>query len=162
MTKKQTYTLLEGLHQEYYNINSKLPYLNCGGCGIFAEHLYGILVELGYKPTLVVITNSANGMDELIEGKIKWVNCDANIKHIVIAVNGVYMDSKVITQAVKGFGYSVCSETTDKLSIEVLKKWNRDLSMWNDTFNRNEEYLIVKRLHTAKNNIKKKKEELFA
>lgn len=146
--------LLKTLYNEYVNINSKLPTLNMGGCGLFAEHLYNVLVDLGFNPKLVIITNDPKEMEQLINNEIHHTECMTSIRHIVVKVDRYYIDSKLITSNVDMFGYGRNSRYTDKLSVDVLSEWNKDIERWNDAFDRNKEYLIIKRLNQAKNTIK--------
>lgn len=156
LSQKKT-ELLDTLHEMVKPINQRVPYINCGGCGIFAEHLYNALSQLKLKPKLVVLTNDRVMMIKRIKGKANFD--DANIKHIVIRVGEWYIDSKQMILSIEGFGYSG-SQFTDSLPIEVLTKWNKNYEQWNDTFDREKEYLILKKINEAKNKLLNNLEKL--
>lgn len=100
------------LYEEYKPINEKVKYINHGGCGIFAEHLYYTLIKLGLKPSLGVITRNVKGMRERI---IAWkthsgavaesvfvVNHGyACIDHIVVILEGKIIDSEGVYNSYK-------------------------------------------------------------
>lgn len=44
-------------------INSEIPHINCGGCGVFASLLYPFLQELGTKPIIRLVHRSETNTD---------------------------------------------------------------------------------------------------
>ena len=60
--------LIAWLFEQYQILNERIPYINEGGCGIFAEKLFNILTSLGLNPKLIVLTNNRIGMDKRIAG----------------------------------------------------------------------------------------------
>jgi hypothetical protein len=136
--KRIVYYLFEQYTQ---TITKKVRRINSGGCGIFAEYLYKVFIGLGLSPKLVVITNDVEQMNTRIEytktnGIDAWELRNSIIKHIMVYVGGKYIDCEGLYDCYKLVGYSKTDSITDLLSIEVLEIWNKDTTIWNETFNR--------------------------
>lgn len=140
--------LITWLFEQYQTINEKVGNINCGGCGIFAEKLFILLINLGLKPKLIVLTENKKGMDDRILNN----NYRAYITHIVIKLGNRYIDSlglyKTIDEIRLKHGYSIweCRIST-KLTLDKLKEWNKDAGIWNRKFDRNHIKTIEKKLN---------------
>jgi hypothetical protein len=129
--------------------NSKLidiPRLNAGGCGLVAEHLYRLLVKMGYKPEIIVLVRSYiyNDMETYIMG----INAKRNIKdikkaifynapafsHIIIKVNSFYMDGNGIYDSAKEVTDFEGEDALYGVDYDMLCAMNRS-PIWNNTFN---------------------------
>lgn len=136
--------VLAGLHLHYNKVNKKVKCLNKGGCGIFAVALYDILIELGYKPQIVVITNDREAMRcrvHRIDHK-KY----ASVQHMVVKVGKYYVDStgfntdccifaKPYVGRVDGYGKPIF-ELFAQMPIKVARQWNENPHQWNSRFRR--------------------------
>lgn len=145
--------LITWLFEQYQTINEKVPYINHGGCGIFAEKLYILLCSLNLKPKLIIITDNSLGMDERVKGAGYCTKHGyAFITHIVIKLNGKYIDSTGIyktTDAICDYHkYSFRErQVSTTLTLEKLKEWNADVMQWNRKFNRKHIKTIEKKLN---------------
>ena len=136
------------LVNNYQNINETVRNINRGGCGIFAEKLYNILLKFGNKPKLLVITTDAEGLKTRISGE---TSMGGALEHIVVQVGKYYYDSQGrYTNHLKIGTYG----KTDlvELPLDVLVKWNAQSWRWNDCFNRRS----IKTIETKLNNVYKK------
>ncbi len=124
-------------------ITPKVPNLNIGGCGVFAEHLYKLLISVGVKPKIVVITDNIAAMnDRILNNGDEW---GAIIKHIVLFINGKYIDSDGVYNSVKDIHHNKYGTLiTDKLTIEVLEKWNKG-DFWNECFDKKKYTPFIKK-----------------
>lgn len=145
------YLLVNSIFEEIKPINVKVRYIHCGGCGVFAEHLYDLFAKLGHKPKLVIITNSAKDMDKRVKGKA--YTSYPSLKHIIIKIDKYYVDNLGVYAKVENVPYfDGKSECCKSLTIDKLREWNGNASMWNDTFNRKHISTITKKI----NNVYKK------
>ena len=131
-------------------VNSKLidvPRLNAGGCGLVAEHLYRLLVKMGYKPEIIILVRDYiyNDMetyimdinakrDKLDIKKAVFQNAPA-FSHIIIKVDNHYIDSNGIytsPKKVKDFEGEAALYGAD---YDFLCAMNRS-PIWNYMFNR--------------------------
>lgn len=156
------------LYNEYKPINEKVKYINHGGCGIFAEHLYCTLIKLGLNPSLGVITRNAKGMMEriiawrshngVIAESIYEVNhgC-ACVDHVVVILEGKIIDSEGVYNSYKEIKDGRYSEyeITDTLCLKVLRSWNNEGNFWNWFFDRSNIKLIEKKLEDCYKKVKK-------
>ena len=157
--------IAEALCNEYQDINERVRHLNKGGCGHFAEHLYHTLIKLGVIPKLGVVTDTKKGMDRKLAGKSEFNKKGnyiggkfANVAHVVVIIDDMLIDSRGIHKTVTDCWqtiYKTDYELSDLLTIEQLKKWNRDLDMWNSRFKRYNINTIRKRLKECYNKVNK-------
>jgi hypothetical protein len=139
MSKK----IVNYVFNEYTNtIVNRVEYINCGGCGIFAENLYNLLTSFDIKAELMVITNNKAEMIKRIKGEHND-NWKATVRHIVVKVGRNYIDCKQVVDDWGGFGYED-SEIT-KVPIDKVKEWNRDVYMWNDLFDRRKHKPVIEK-----------------
>jgi len=154
------------LYNSYKQINKEIRNINKGGCGAFAEHLYHVLIRLGLKPTLGVITRNIKGMDERIKAWDKFSSDaeDIDYKHgyacvenVMVILNGKLIDSEGIYDDIKLHDDSYYHKMgiCDTLTINVLKDWNDNGDFWNNSFDRNKIKLIEKRLNNCYKKVKK-------
>ena len=54
-------------------ITHKVPYINNGGCGIFASYLYKELVKYGFKPKILTLTSYGVDKDEIRDYKNSYL-----------------------------------------------------------------------------------------
>ena len=137
------------LNKVAYITNSKLidiPRLNAGGCGLVAEHLYRLLVKMGYKPEIIVLVHDYIYSD--METFIMDINAKRNIKdikkaifyeapafsHIIIKVNSFYMDGNGIYDSAKAVKDFEGEDALYGVDYDMLCAMNRS-PIWNDTFN---------------------------
>ncbi len=146
------------LYEQYHSINEKVGNINCGGCGVFAEKLFMLLTNLGFIPKLIVLTNSKEGMDIRIkddEGDYGFTY----ITHIVVKLGNRYIDSLGIYKTIDeirikhNYSFRECYVNT-KLTIERLKEWNADSSIWNRKFDRRHIKTIEEKLEKVYNKVK--------
>ena len=52
-------------------INREIPEINRGGCGVFAQMVYPKLVELGYKPKIMVFDREPDEFVDYIKSNLK-------------------------------------------------------------------------------------------
>jgi hypothetical protein len=112
--------MLRELEIKIEKIRNLIPYINQGGCGIFAHHLSEVLSKKYKLKHRIVYIDS--------EKKEKY-----NFKHILIEIDGYLLDSE-------GFYYR---ETSNKIKYLSKKKLKEYLSkkIWNKKF-KDKELLI--------------------
>ncbi len=77
--------------------------INCGGCGIFADELYKLLTDLGYKPKILVEIYYSEDK-EFAKDNLRKGNGPDSIgwRHILIEVKNKVIDSNWIGNKSKG------------------------------------------------------------
>jgi len=162
----KTYEIANKLYHNYKTINEKIPTINSGGCGIFAEYLYSTLKRFGLKPKLGVITNSIKGLNYRIKvwktyGEDRYDlygNQFAIVEHVVVILeNKLLVDSTGVYDNLKQHSDSDYhnSKLNKRLTLETLKDWNRKGEFWNETFDRDYERVIEDKLDKCYNKVKK-------
>jgi hypothetical protein len=141
----------KSLLSSFDEIDNSINYVNNGGCGFFAKHLYNTLIKKGFKPELVLLVRG-NSVCESYEHilnnniislfKTDWVHVMVKIK---ASKKVYYIDSKGIfddlsTHPVFGSCYSVAMPFT--ILDTMLKP--RYQYKWNNTFNRGDNKQIKK------------------
>lgn len=156
MKKPRIKTLLTALYDQYQIVNSKVKYLNQGGCGVFAEGLFDVLTALGYKPTICIITPNKVGMTKRVNNDdTGWASCT----HMIIKVGKYYIDSTGVYNSITsmtayhGYGYQ---ELFVGISIDITREWNNNPYQWNDSFNRRQIVTVKKILEKSKKKVAKK------
>jgi hypothetical protein len=111
--KEKRKMLLSELNENISRIDSKLPYIELGGCGIFSYLLhnklkdkYGIESEIVYQ----------YGLHE---------NCEIQFSHILIKIDDKVIDNKGMYEYHEGYRHL----TIDKLEELVNRK-----DIWNNKF----------------------------
>lgn len=115
------------------DINGKIPHLNRGGCGIFAEHFYKALITFGLKPKLAVITYKEKAPSLKLSIATNEMYGLMFVRHIVVVINKKMYDSKGIYKTVKDTTY-IDPKLIRNLPLELLEVWNKDRSYWNKAF----------------------------
>ena len=99
------------------DINSRIPDINEGGCGIFATLLHDELVQLGMMTHAVVF----NDMLPV------W-----QVYHVALKHDGYYFDSDGVHKVMNNYNYAIES----LMPMDVLHSEAGDSSLWHDGFNR--------------------------
>ena len=123
------------LVSNYADINGRIPDINRGGCGIFAEELYNTLIKLGNKPQIYIITRF--NINDVLEAIANDNTYGFSFNHIIIKIGKYYYDSngkRTIEDYRDIYGSNI---SFVNCSIEYLNKLNANIDVWNDTFNRN-------------------------
>lgn len=156
--------VLKAFVKEVIKINKQYPYINYGGCGVFAERLYDKLKLFGYKPKIVVLVNSkqcfADSMKMLDERGLDyyWINRTEGFSHIMVKVNGYYVDSEGMykSQADMPSKWRYYDIYEKGMKIGSLRKCTADERFWNDRFDRYDIPAIENRLDSIYRRIAKK------
>lgn len=140
---KKPHEIVWYVFEEYTtNVISNISCINAGGCGIFAENLYKTFKSFNIDCKLVIITDTAAGMEKRLEVELTDPNASgyARLYHIMVEVDGKFVDSDgVFDSYSKDYGRT---EITD-LSIETLERWNKiEEGFWNHWFDRKQIPLI--------------------
>jgi hypothetical protein len=147
-----TLTIIEKLYAECQKvkINTKVPTINRGGCGIFAEVLYHKLIKLGLKPILGVITYKSfeGDTDRLVDMKYQ-IN---NVRHVVVIVGKKLIDSEGIYNDVIDTKYDK-PKLIKNIPIEKLMEWNKDRGLWNPRFKANHTRIVKNLLNIVYKNL---------
>lgn len=120
---------LKIIQSNFHHFND-IPYINSGGCGLFAENLYNALKRLNFKPQLAIITPRPEQTKEVIQNN-RGCN-ETEFNHILVYVGGRLIDNEGIYDK-RDFSIH---ELVIGLSVELLHEWNKNPKYWNDTFNR--------------------------
>lgn len=98
--KSKPLPILEQIQKKLIpKITKKYPTINNGGCGIFTYYCYKRLVELGYKPKIVVqsrnttIKSKIKNYQNVIKGK-KYDPNNLSATHFMVELNGNIFDGK--------------------------------------------------------------------
>lgn len=135
--KKSRVLITNIIVPKFQEINARIENINNGGCGVFAESAFNMLSELGLKPKLVIIAlDSVKSLTKsCVSNKASFSYTPFH--HIVIQINGKYLDSKGLynnlseTEHYKsGFG------VVKGLPIDLLSEWNKEEFGWNPKFDR--------------------------
>lgn len=142
-TKVKLKTVLETFSKEFPKINEKYPIINCGGCGIFAQKVYGILKEFHFKPKLIVLIPFYYSKTDAVEklnnnGKpyeMAW-------SHIMVKVGKKFIDCDGIYTNLKQTDHYFSHEGVEGMTPELLQQWI-DSRGWNDRFDREKAVPII-------------------
>jgi len=88
---------------ELPKLNTKVPYIEYGGCCVFAEELYTVLNDLELNPKIYVITEKPKELLVFNDGKTIDED-DIDICHVLIEVDGVLIDNKGMYKDRKEYG----------------------------------------------------------
>lgn len=131
------------LTKSFDEINSKVDYVNHGGCGFFAKHLYDALKLKGFEPELVILIRdwSVQSANEHISNNSINKLFNTGWAHVMVKlnVNGkpIYIDVKGIFSKIEDhptFGHlDVIDLPYKMLGTMLTSKYKRH---WNNTFNR--------------------------
>lgn len=122
---------------KFYDHFRKIPFLNRGGCGVFAKFLFDRLVELGYKPQLILHlkNNTAKSSQKLVKqletsnmaNCLNLERCGIIWYHTTVRIGDIYIDANgsYITKEHKTFAL---------ISKETLEAMIADEDYWYHAF----------------------------
>ena len=136
--KKASQEEIAALAKRLRAIGKKIPNINYGGCGVFAEALHAALAKSGIKSAIAIVSREGDGV-------IRSVNelNFAQFMHMVVRVDGKYLDSDgvyasntltAVSNSRAKYGFMA-----DKLDVahpKALKAMNRLAGEWNPMFDR--------------------------
>ncbi len=140
------------LIEEFKELNKEVPNIHFGGCCVFAESLYKLLMDLGKKPKIVILTNTKDTLIHCINNNINDNEAEISIAHTVIECDGKYIDNTGIYGNVREFPHWTINYSDIEISIEDLKFINKDFKNWNPRFNRGN----INRMKKILNNLTEK------
>jgi hypothetical protein len=141
----------KSLLSSFDEIDNLVRYVNNGGCGFFAKHLYNTLIKKGFKPELVLLVRG-NSVCESYEHilnndisalfKTAWVHVMVKVK---TSKKVYYIDSKGIFDDLSThpiFNNCNCVDMPFAILDTMLKSEYQH--KWNNTFNRGDNKQIKK------------------
>ena len=125
-------------------------YLNCGGCGIFAEALYAEMYKVGCRDMAIRLFTERSNCDvdvsaverallndpsyDGISARPFW-DRGCSFSHVVIDWNDSFWDSTGKLESKEEWGWCYAAQN-GSLSFNVLRGVNSIQPNWNTTFNR--------------------------
>jgi len=140
--------LISHLELHLSRINSRVFYINSGGCGIFALCLRKALNELGIDSTIHIVTNAdIDAFNEnIMENEMLCMDL-MGWAHIVLKVGDYLIDSGGVYNGLDGadkfMGWNY--ELSCGISVEYLEEMI-DTLRWNKLFDREDRELIEEML----------------
>jgi len=144
----QTKALIQKTVEALNKVNTVVPNLNCGGCGVFAHALAFELELKGFKPQVAVIANSFfkplpdTFADELLEKgetlSARKLNASgADLAHLMVYIpeEGIYADSEGVYEDIKESSWSSCKHQFN-LSVKNAGIIAENPEGWNSSFDR--------------------------
>ena len=126
------------LTDEFIKLNEKAPNIHYGGCVVFAEKLYNILVNLGKRPKIVILSNTPKSVKHYVKHFPFISENTVDIRHAVIKVDGIYIDNNgfycEVTEIIHQEDRKNYKEVAT--SINELRFINDNMINWNDRFDR--------------------------
>ncbi len=134
-------------------VRNEVPYINHGGCGVFASLMYKHLKSLGYDPKIVILTMDWESSFESKKETLNKVMNNQSVQrgdlrhtsfaHCCIEVSGLYFDGTRLGTAFLNY-WNEC-ELSGNYSIEEL-----DLALkiggWNKQYSRRKKNPTVKKI----------------
>lgn len=121
----------------FYEVLKHIKFINCGGCGVFAKTLHEILINLGYKPKIVLhikdhttVPNYKEVYSQLKKNKgdiitsDDFYRADINWFHISIKIGRTCYDSNGVYAPTENLKYVVISETTLQTMLKNPADWH--------------------------------------
>ena len=152
------------------HIDKKIPYMNWGGCGLVAEHLYDLFNDIGVKDIEIILLVKGCYVEDMINWlikimKIRKAGSSVSIaqyklipafSHIILKVDGIYIDSEgTYKSKLEMPDFSTRTEVSG-MDYELLHGLNRIPELWNPKFERERFGKTVKtNFNIIKKNIKK-------
>lgn len=153
MAKKIDRKFKRKLERILKDVSSLDCHINGGGCGLFARQLSKVLISLGFDVKFVLVCNDKNGLENC-EKHINNSNTngleDGGWRHIMIRVNGYYIDSSGVFSSFKNAQGTYLTEVNlpEKIFNEML---NPKFGItWNSVFDKNYMGIIGKKLNQLK------------
>jgi hypothetical protein len=149
----QTKTLLQKALERMQYVNTVIPNLNSGGCGVFAHALASELEYKGFKTKVAVLANKSFGylQDEFIDYVIEEVldgeeekltarvlnNSGSDIAHMMVYLEdeGIYVDSDGVYESLEESDWSSYRHQFS-MSVKHTGLIASRHEGWNPTFNR--------------------------
>jgi hypothetical protein len=141
--------LIEKVLEKMQHVNTVIPNLNCGGCGVFAHALAAELEFKGLKPKIAVISNRdvPKLSDDFAEKVLKEKNVltarelnasGADIAHMMVYLEeeGLYIDSEGVYTSLRESGWSGYRHQFN-MSVEHTCTIVESPDGWNSRFDRN-------------------------
>lgn len=144
--------MFQYLMTEFKKLNNEVPDIHFGGCTVFAEALYHLLIKLGKQPKIVFITSTPNDLIHAIKLGSDDTGYFVSVTHAVIEVDGKYLDNNGIYD--KTTDINNCENVNLDiiyLTLEDLQVVNKAFKYWNTRFDRSKIGVIIEKL----NNIEK-------
>jgi len=142
-------SLIRDLYNEYKVINERVRNLNRGGCGVFAEKLYRLLIDLRVDAKIFIMTENAEGMRKRLTENEPYAAC---IVHVLIMVEGKLIDSEGIWDNAKAVPLSDWGSELYETDLATLVSLNSDgKNTWNPCFDREQIPLVEQILKEAAN-----------
>jgi hypothetical protein len=148
--------ILDEIEIEFQSLEADIPDLNYGGCGIFAEEAYKLLVSLGLTPRIAVLARGSRGevKSEIVYGITN--NLSGRVvpfNHVLLKLGGRYIDSGGVYRSLKEmdepYSNMIC---VTGMQLDLLEEWNKDRMVWNYRFKRTGN---VQRIRRTMNKIRK-------
>lgn len=155
--------LLERIYLKYLHSNP-----NSGGCGLIAMFIYNELVKAGHEPEIKVltriveyprpkkielVTNILNTEPEKITDTVILNKLGVELSHVVIKLNGFYIDLSGCAPSIQQLGWSNCKESVD-LPYKVLETMALNPKGWYSLFERSDaDFIEVEISEAFHNNI---------
>ena len=142
------------LTQEFKKLNQEVPNIHYGGCTIFAEGLYKMLIGLGKKPRVIMLTTTKDSLNFCINNRV--TNFDSGqfvvVNHCVIEVDGRYIDNNGMYGNITEILHfeNAESDTEVVITIEDLEFINETFIGWNIKFDRKQITSVLERLNKLK------------
>lgn len=141
----KTRLLLYKIIKDFKQIDKSIDYINNGGCGLFAEYAYEMLIKLGYNPQISILTNDFTTAYESVTNNKSGF--ETPFSHIIIELHGVFIDSAgfyISKRFIDGGYYNSRRFAIVKgLTLLMLKQWNTE-NIWNSRFNRIDNASLLK------------------
>lgn len=139
---------LTALATEFEVINSEVPNIHYGGCCVFAEALYRLLIKLGKKPEIVISTENPLRMLETFENRSPYY---IDVLHAFIMVDGFIIDNNgVYNNTDELLHHSDFRYSCMKLTLKEVHWLNNKVGGWNRRYNREltpKMKLLIKKLY---------------
>ena len=140
MKNEKLIQTLEKIGDELSTAYEKIPMVNFGGCGVFAEILGEKLEAKGYKPKYVVLSISTHKTIRLARAIMRnekkptlselFYYVGFNHTHVVVKVGKYHIDATGFRGDYEDYKIGMT------IDANTLKSWNNEVDMWNDDFNR--------------------------
>ena len=140
--------LIEKTLEKMKYVNTVIPNLNCGGCGVFAHALASELEHKGLKPKVAVIASNCHGYlednfieklnvteDKLTAKKINESGGDIAHMMVYIEEEDLYVDSEGVYGSLRESQWSDCKHQFN-MTVEHTGIIVANASGWNRMFDR--------------------------
>jgi hypothetical protein len=149
-----TATRAKHIHKLLLPINKKVKDINWGGCGIFAKAFANMMIELGFKPTIMGVycnnrpemTHRSN-LKNIRQNRTKAYSEEVEIyDHYVVQIGKFYFDSEFYNICCDGViegieeGKNIDYYPIGKMDVDDLSYLiNNNTSSWNCRYKKHKE-----------------------